>query len=151
MSPGAQRVQAVQGVVSPVSASSFPLLIVFLSLRIPVISETAVSDAAAFLAGQFLESLSYAQNTQSQVIVCQLQYLTTLCVWCTGGSPVWRARFGLSGPLISADSVTANKRSYTVYSGRFILQLKWKKKPSLFPVDWPSAALIHAAKQPRCH
>lgn len=56
---GAQRVQTVQGVVSPVaSSSSFSQLVELLSLWVPAISETAVSDAAHFLTGRFLQSLS---------------------------------------------------------------------------------------------
>lgn len=88
---GTQRVQAVQGVVSPVSASassSSSQLIELLSLWVPAISKTAVSDVAAFLTGRFLESLSYThKHTQSDNRVPITIFSSTVCV-VHEGSPM---------------------------------------------------------------
>lgn len=88
---GAQRVQTVQRVVSPVStsfSSSSSHLIELLSLRVPAITKTAVSDVVAFLTGRFLQSLSYTHKYwHSQIVGCQLQYLVPLCVWCMRDLP----------------------------------------------------------------
>lgn len=55
----AQRVQAVQGVVSFVPAPSFSSQMVeLLSLRVPAISKTAVSHVAVLQTGCFVQSLS---------------------------------------------------------------------------------------------
>lgn len=78
MRSGTQRVQAVQRVVSPVSTNtaadaadaaaassssdSSSQLVELLSLRVPAISKTAVSDAADFLPGRLLQSLSYTDT-----------------------------------------------------------------------------------------
>lgn len=101
MGSRAQRVQAVQGVVSPVSASaSSSQLVEFLSLRVPVISKTAVSDVAAFLTGRFLQSLSYTHtkkpHTQSDNRVPITIFSSTVCV-VRERSPRWSVKSVLSG------------------------------------------------------
>lgn len=121
---GTQRIQAVQGVVPPVSAtttssSSSSQMGELLSLRVPIVSKTAVSDVAAFLTGRILQSLSHTHKN-IQIIGCQLQYLSPLCVWWDLPGREWVVCF--VWPLILADKVTISIRFHTIYKG---VPFKW--------------------------
>lgn len=69
---GAQGVQAVPGVVSPVTSCPSSLLSQLeglLSLCAPAVSKTAVSDADAFWTGRFLQSLLFThKHTQTLTV-----------------------------------------------------------------------------------
>lgn len=101
MGSRAQRVQAVQGVLSPVSSSCSSQWERLLSLRVPAVSKTTVSDTAASLAGRLLQNLPHARTstrTHRRLEACQL-FRSCVCVF------VWHMRVSGRSPRSNGNYV----------------------------------------------